>query len=732
MKSLLLTFAFFMFFAPSQAFSQAYQKWQWLHPKPQGNDLNWVKVWNANTWYATGMRGTFIKTTNAGQNWFFHHQGSFAYNDGGTEDLLDAHFMNPNTGITVGRDFIYRTTNGGITFNPTDNPGGTTDWQGIYFLDNQTGYVVGSSRIAKTTNGGINFSLMSTDLPLSGRLHDIFTWDNINFVAVGNQGRLFTSTNGGTNWHSHPNVETFMKVNFFNTNTGYIAGFNGTILITTNAGANWSNIRNDLPAVTFTDIDFKYNPSFSQYDVYITGDRSIMFHTRVGQDGSFSWDSLPISPTINQQRVNDYILSSEFIGDTIVSVGTRGLINKYNSPGNVVAYNHIIRGMMLYDIWAESKNGVVLAIGADWEGEDQILRSSNGGINWTYQHYPKYRTEFKSIDMINNLTGYIAGDSGAVYRTSNSGVTWDSVVITGNPRVSFHKVDFININTGWVFGGSSSFKTTNGGLSWVMQTVTEVNDIRRAYMVNQNIGWVAGSSVIPKFAKTTNGGNTWFAQNPGITGLENSIGDIEMFDENTGYVSGGQASMKKTTDGGANWSSMSTPFNEYYYGTIDFINPMEGMVVSSFGMIMLTRDGGITWEIHNTQALQLQSVYMLEDGSAFASGHHSCIFKFDETITGNAVFNTEIPNDYILYQNYPNPFNPETTIKFSIPKSGKVTLKIFDMTGRTVEMLYDNVGFNAGTLSHKFNGSNLSSGIYFYSLIVDGRRIDTKKMVIVK
>lgn len=92
--------------------------------------------------------------------------------------------------------------------------------------------------------------------------------------------------------------------------------------------------------------------------------------------------------------------------------------------------------------------------------------------------------------------------------------------------------------------------------------------------------------------------------------------------------------------------------------------------------------------------------------------------------------NQQIVKDYKLDQNYPNPFNPSTTISYSIPKSGMVTLKIFDITGREVSTLVNGY-MNAGSKEIQFNASNLSSGIYFYT-IKAGDFTDTKKMVLTK
>lgn len=92
------------------------------------------------------------------------------------------------------------------------------------------------------------------------------------------------------------------------------------------------------------------------------------------------------------------------------------------------------------------------------------------------------------------------------------------------------------------------------------------------------------------------------------------------------------------------------------------------------------------------------------------------------------------PEDYQLSQNYPNPFNPTTTFRFTLLRPANVSLLIYDSRGRLVDKVIDNTVFQAGVKDFQkdFSGSALSSGAYFYSLIVNGELIDTKKMLLVR
>ncbi|NVN96630.1 MAG: T9SS type A sorting domain-containing protein, partial [Bacteroidetes bacterium] len=92
--------------------------------------------------------------------------------------------------------------------------------------------------------------------------------------------------------------------------------------------------------------------------------------------------------------------------------------------------------------------------------------------------------------------------------------------------------------------------------------------------------------------------------------------------------------------------------------------------------------------------------------------------------------NKEIPHTFSLSQNYPNPFNPNTIIKYQIPDRCIANIKVYDELGRVVAELI-NEEKAAGGYEVKFDGKNLSSGVYYYQLRA-GSFIETKKLVLLK
>ncbi len=91
---------------------------------------------------------------------------------------------------------------------------------------------------------------------------------------------------------------------------------------------------------------------------------------------------------------------------------------------------------------------------------------------------------------------------------------------------------------------------------------------------------------------------------------------------------------------------------------------------------------------------------------------------------------SSVPSSFELTQNYPNPFNPTTTISFTLPAAGEVTLEVFNVLGQQVAVLADG-HFGAGAHSVTWNASSVSSGVYLYRLQA-GEFTETRKMLLVK
>ncbi|MEK6572618.1 MAG: T9SS type A sorting domain-containing protein, partial [Bacteroidota bacterium] len=106
------------------------------------------------------------------------------------------------------------------------------------------------------------------------------------------------------------------------------------------------------------------------------------------------------------------------------------------------------------------------------------------------------------------------------------------------------------------------------------------------------------------------------------------------------------------------------------------------------------------------------------------------IFYAQRGITSVEDERVSLPREFRLHQNYPNPFNPSTTIRFSIPRRGKVALKVLDVLGREVATLV-NESLTPGSYSVRWNASGFSGGIFFYAL-TSRNASQTRKLILLR
>jgi len=184
--------------------------------------------------------------------------------------------------------------------------------------------------------------------------------------------------------------------------------------------------------------------------------------------------------------------------------------------------------------------------------------------------------------------------------------------------------------------------------------------------------------------------------------------------------------MCKSTDAGLSWVllgnySGSTPLNAY------FINASTGYVVNSSSELKMTTDGGTSW-VNQTIPASGSFADITGSGSfAIIAGRK---IATNTTVSIQQISN-EVPAAFSLEQNFPNPFNPATTFNFSLPSSAVVSIKIYDIAGREVDIIANSVTMSAGTYSVNYSAERLSSGIYFYRITANEYN-ETKKMVLTK
>ncbi len=384
--------------------------------------------------------------------------------------------------------------------------------------------------------------------------------------------------------------------------------------------------------------------------------------------------------------------------------------------------------------FTDSLNGWIVTKGDNSPPDTgYILHTSDGGSNWEVQF--SHVGDFAAIQFLDNNTGYAYGFVGFTrfYKTTDGGVNWINLS-GGVPLFGADDMQFLNKDTGWICSNDPVIaggiaKTTNGGINWVQQLGTTERP-HKLFFIDANTGWALGSN--NNLYKTVNGGNIWNIQ----YGFIQSIHDIFIISQDTGWIlgTGDFGSLNgifKTTNGGINWNRQQDPDPSFSACLkLFFIDNKTGWISCGFGSILKTTDG-INWGIQYPPSGNYFTIQSIDSSISYAGGT-----KMIKTTDGGGpvssiqLINNEIPVNFELYQNYPNPFNPTTYIKFNIKQSGFVKLNVFDIAGKEVDVLV-NAELSIGEYEYKFDGTGLSSGIYFYRIQTKAFT-DIKKMILVK
>jgi photosystem II stability/assembly factor-like uncharacterized protein len=340
-----------------------------------------------------------------------------------------------------------------------------------------------------------------------------------------------------------------------------------------------------------------------------------------------------------------------------------------------------------------------------------ISSSLDGGVNWDgpaqgppdNRNSSSYCFNMPYVVCPSNPNILYAGGI-YMYKSTNGGADWSGALVSfGAGKALSIAVSSTSTDTAYVgvlpVGTSVAavYRTVNGGVNW---TDVSNGSIPNRYPTRINVNPYNSKEVYVSFGgfgtahilKSTNAGNSW--QN--ITG---NLPDIPTHSVcidpvyNNIYV-GNDLGVYVTTNGGTNWYEYRTGMPYAIVNDITIVNLSRKLRIATHG-------NGI-WErklISSPVVIQNQI--------------------------------TKTPTEYKLYQNYPNPFNPVTNIRYAIPKSGFISLKVYDILGKEVG-LYINEFQQAGEYNIYFDGSRLASGMYIYRLSSGGKTLAVKKMILAK
>ncbi len=369
--------------------------------------------------------------------------------------------------------------------------------------------------------------------------------------------------------------------------------------------------------------------------------------------------------------------------------------------------------------------------------EQGIFYSTNYGDTWKTFTIPDLRVQ--SLDVIGRTI--IAGSWDGIYYSSNFGSSWE--LIKYPDYQNFRAKSLIKINNKILAGteGRGIYITTDLGLSW--QNITIGPD--SLYYTNVKVLFKSYDNILASIYRkgiysSSYYGTNWVNANNGLTD-EN----VTCFAKNdtiiyVGTDNGGglfySKDSAKTWNSGSHWGLASR-----------FLSSISATDKNLFALtdhynIYFTSDNGNKWQIINTATIpdpyrenkfNCISVF----GNYLFAGTSEGIWRCSLSHITSVENEDRIFNNYDLLQNYPNPFNPTTKIEYSIPKASFAILKVYDLLGREVATLV-NEEKSIGNYNVEFNGSALSSGIYFYRIAIHSDKLQAgdyssvKKMILIK
>lgn len=382
---------------------------------------------------------------------------------------------------------------------------------------------------------------------------------------------------------------------------------------------------------------------------------------------------------------------------------------------------------------------------------------------------------------VDSLNGWVCGDSGIILNTTNGGENW----LRQTSTVSFKLTDifFWDMQQGWVAGDSGTvLHTTNGGNFWNIQQTPVTSSLNHIQFITSQRGDASGEKGTS--ISTYNSGTTWQAMPNSDSGTTSiSFFWIDTVRGTISFTDSSGGSQYYTLNGGTAWGLSVPPFfdvndiwgyrtwqppyhidiywdvgekgkiinlfvveeNLNYYATIGqtsdsldlnavTFEPRGGdlklWAVGKQGWIISSVDSGLTWQtIQSSVQNNLWGVSFPAKDQGWIVGDSGLIL-WNHPVTSVNNSATLGSLDTYLSNPYPNPFNPTTTIKYLIAGKNFVTLKIYDVLGNEITTLV-NEEKPAGEYEVSFDGSELTSGVYFYQLNSDSY-IESKKMILMK
>lgn len=475
--------------------------------------------------WAAGLDGSILRTTDGGKNWSKNAETSL--------EITGIEFIDRSTGWIVGSPssqggVILHTEDGGNTWT-SDTLQQTDDFNSIHFLDDSTGWVSDEDHLYRTLDGGTSWdSISNHDATKIQFATDSLGWTLQSYIQ---SDRLFRTEDGGASWT--PELFEVQDFHFLDDSTG-VAVHGQNVYKTVNAGKDW------WPVGSSTAQD----PNFSLFSIHAHGDKvwsvgesGYLFQS---SDGGGNW----VSPWKKRIRgpLNDvdfpspstgYICGSDKLiktdrggnawsdvtpdgAENMVDLSfideqrgwalqNDGVVHRTNDGGNSWEQSSIgnVSGMSALQFLDQNTGYAVGASGT-------IAKTVDGGIAWSKDDPGNH--QFSDLHFTDPDHGWAGGHVNMLYRTRDGGENWEDLSNNFSDPHFINCVHFENDSEGWVAGAFPDgviLHTSNGGDTWTVQDSTS-HQIEDLHFTSPSKGWALEDRGTIHF--TDNGGSDWEKQ----------------------------------------------------------------------------------------------------------------------------------------------------------------------------------------------------------------------------
>ncbi|GAB4290846.1 MAG: hypothetical protein Kow0098_09780 [Ignavibacteriaceae bacterium] len=419
-------------------------------PSDQINSIRAIQTINRNTvLIATYGQGVF-RSEDDGQSWVKINSGLIGldYNEILSKDgnLI---FIGGNS-LTGSSSGVYYSVNGG-NFWKSLNEG--FDYQNItgFFFDDSDWIFCTS--VAQT---GFYSALYKSIFPLdywqpqyqsgTGKLNDIFFADPFNGFACSDDGKILKTNNSGQGWSEKIISDEVLNSVYFINSTDWVVGNNGVILTSSDGGENWITLPNVISS-DFSDVKFS-----SEFSGIVTGDSGTIIRST---DGGLNWS---VIATGENRNINSVFYKDE---TNLWAAGDDGLVLQSVDGG--LTWTERFEGIFNQDnfhkIWFDENNN------SGWLfAEESMYKTTDGGMSWQ-QVIPAENSLITASELssFNNITNLVRFDISSetinqVYTSDDAGETWSVQLIPSD--IQFTSIFLLNDSTLWLSGDKGTIFTT--------------------------------------------------------------------------------------------------------------------------------------------------------------------------------------------------------------------------------------------------------------------------------